>query len=182
MPIGRPYLVAVGVAILAIAAYLAIPKGKPAQPRASETQIRAMEAAALQRLRLPHEFKRLGNGCPVGLCYAISAPSGEVEALMPRLLRAAGLQPLGPLRAAEPVAQLEASHWSTASRDPLVLACKSISASPTSPLQTCQDAARVGPTLVNVLLRPYIACRKSVCVNLRKTEVVAWAVALPGGP
>lgn len=166
---------------MAVAAYLAVPKGKTAQPHVSQRQIQAMERAALRRLHLPRDFKRLAKGCEVGLCYQTSAPTGEVEALMPQLLRSAGMQPPGRLRAAEPVALLAAAHWATASRDPLVIACKPVSASPSDPLKMCQDAGRIGPTLVNVLVRPEIACEKRKCVNLRKTDVVAWAVALPDG-
>lgn len=181
VPLQWRYLVALGVAILALAAYLAVPKGSTAPPQVSQRQIHAMEGAALQRLRLPHDFTRSNKGCTAGLCYVTSARAGEVEALMPQLLRSAGMQPPGSFRAAEPVAQLKAAHWSTASRDPLVIACKRVSASPSDPLEMCQDAGRVGPTLVNVLIRPEIACRKRECVDLRRTQVIAWAAALPNG-
>lgn len=181
MLIQRRYVVALGVAILAIAAYVAVPKGTPRPPQVSPRQIRAMEQAALQRLRLPHDFKRVDRGCPVGRCYLTSTPAAEVVTLMPELMRSGGIQPLGRLRAAEPVAQLRAAHWSTASRDPLVIACKHLSTSPPGMLETCQDAGRVGPTVINVLVRPDVACHNRVCVNLRKTDVVTWSVALPSG-
>jgi hypothetical protein len=177
----RRYLAALGVAILAIAASLAIPKGNGSQPQVSQQQLRGMERAALQRLRPPRDFTRIDKGCTVDQCYLTSDSTGQVQALVPQFLRSSGLQPLGRLRAAEPVAQLEASHWSIAPGDSLVIACKRVSASASDPLETCQDAGRIGPTLVNVLVRPVVACQKRTCVNLRKTEVLAWSVALPDG-
>jgi hypothetical protein len=177
--VGRRYAVALCVAILAFVAYLAVPKHNAGRPQLSSSQLHAMEVAALQRLRLPQSFKRIGKGCHFGRCYLANAPASEVEAMMPGLLRSAGFQPPGGLIAAEPLAQLRADHWSTASRDPLVMACKR-STSRTSPLETCQDAGRIGSTLLNVLVRPAMACQKGTCVELPKAQVITWSAALPG--
>lgn len=168
------------MAILAFVAYVAVPKHNAARPQLSASQLHAMEVAALQRVRLPESFKRISKGCHIGRCYLANAPASEVEAMMPGLLRSAGFQPPGGLLAAEPIAKLRAEHWSTASRDPLVMACKRISTRGTSPLETCQDAGRIGSTLLNVLVRPVMACLKGSCVDLRKAQVITWAAALPG--
>ncbi len=180
MPVRRSYLVALGAAILAIAAYVAIPsQSAPSPPHLTSGQEHAMEAAALRRLGLPSSFKPISRGCSIGHCYLVKAPASAMEALMPHLMRSAGMQPLGRLRSAEPLAQLKAAHWSTASSDPLVIACKRISASPSDAPSACQDAARIGPTLVNALIRPSVVCRKQACVDQGLTEVVTWAVAYP---
>jgi hypothetical protein len=101
---------------------------------------------------------------------------------MPGLLRADGIQAPGQLRAAEPVAALKLAHWSIASHDPLVIACKTAHSSSGDPLNVCQDAGRVGTTLINILVTPYRACRNHSCVEPRTTEVVAWSMALPNNP
>jgi hypothetical protein len=178
--VGRRYAVALCVAILAFVAYVAVPKHSAGRAQLSTSQLHAMEVAALQRLRLPQSFKRLDKGCRIGRCYVANAPATEVEAMMPGLLRSAGFQPPGKLLAAEPIALLRADHWSTTSRDPLVMACKRISSSGTSPAETCQDAGRIGSTLLNVLVRPAVACPKGTCVELPKAQVTVWSAALPG--
>lgn len=175
--VGRRYLVVLCVAILGLVTYAAIPKHRAARSQVSSSRLHAMEAAALQRLRVPQSFKPMTKGCPIGRCYLAKVPAAKVEAMMPGLLRSAGFQPPGRLLAAEPIAKLKADHWSTASRDPLVIACKRLS---TSSLQTCQDAGRVGPTLLNVLIRPAVTCQKGTCVDLRRAEVITWSAALPG--
>lgn len=174
---GRRFVVVLCVAVLALVAYVAVPKHTSGHPQVSARQLHAMELAALQRLRLPQSFKAVGKGCHTGRCYLVDAPAAEVEAMMPGLLRSAGFQAPGRLLAAEPLAALRADHWSTASRDPLVMACKRVS---TSPVETCQDAGRIGSTLVNVLVRPAVACKKGSCVALRKAEVITWSAAVPG--
>jgi hypothetical protein len=176
---GRRYAVALCVAILAFVAYLAVPKHNAGHPQLSSSQLHSMEVAALQRLRLPKSFIRIGKGCHIGRCYLANASAPEVEAMMPGLLRSAGFRPPGKLLAAEPIARLRAEHWSTASRDPLIMACKRVATSGTSPLETCQDAGRIGSTLLNVLVRPVTACQKSSCVDLRKAQVITWSAALP---
>jgi hypothetical protein len=175
-------LLALCVAILAIVAYAAVPKHKAARQPASpsSSQLHAIEVAALNRLRFPSSFTRLAKPCPIGRCYIANAPVAEVEAMMPRLLRAAGFKPPGSLLAAEPIAKLRADGWTTQSHDALVMACKRVSTSTTSPVETCQDAGRVGPTLVNVLVRPAVPCHKGACLALGKAEVIAWSAALPG--
>jgi hypothetical protein len=177
--VGRRYLAVLGVAILAFIAYAAIPKHRGERSQVSSSRLHAMELGALQRLRLrlPESFKPVSKGCPIGRCYLASMPAPEVEAMMPGLLRSAGFQPPGRLLTAEPIAKLRADHWSTASRDPLVMACKRTS---TSILETCQDAGRTGSTLVNVLVRPAVACQHRTCVDVRKAEVITWSAALPG--
>jgi hypothetical protein len=178
MRIGRLYLVALGLAIVGLAAYAIVPKAKPSGP-VTEAQMRAMEHAALQRLRLPSDFVRVKKGCSSDRCYLVSSPSTQVVAAMPSLLRADGIQRPGPLRAAEPIAGLKLRHWSTASRDPLVIACTTTHSASGEPLGVCQDAGRVGSALLNVLVTPYRACSTHACVESRVTEVLAWAVALP---
>jgi hypothetical protein len=178
MRVGRLYLVALGLAIVGLAAYAAVPKSKPPAP-VSDAQARTMALRALHRLRLPSEFVRVAKGCSAGHCYLVAGSSTQVAARMPGLLRAAGLQRPGELRAAEPIAMLKAAHWSTASHDPLVIACKTVYTSSRQPLRICQDAGRIGPTLINVLVTPYRTCRHHTCVKPRLTEVVAWAVTLP---
>jgi hypothetical protein len=175
-------LLALCVAILAIVAYAAVPNHKAARQQASPSasQLHAMEVAALNRLRFPNTFSRLSKPCPIGRCYIANAPVAEVEAMMPHLLRAAGFRPPARLLAAEPIAKLKADGWTTQSPDPLVMACKRVSTSATSPVETCQDAGRVGPTLVNVLVRPAAPCHKGACLALGKAEVIAWSAALPG--
>jgi hypothetical protein len=177
----RPqYVIAAIVATLAIAVtYAAVQTGNTRPKQASARQIRAMEQAALRRLKLPAGFKRIVSGCKIGQCYLTSASASEVETLIPRLMGAAGMRPVGSLRAAEPVAALRASHWSTTSRDPLVIACRPLFLPAGGHIETCQDAARIGSTLINALTRPYFACQRRVCA--RRTELVTWAVTFPNG-
>jgi hypothetical protein len=139
-----------------------------------------METAALARLKFPQDFVRRANGCTTARCYVVAAPSQRVVSMMPGLLRSYGLQPPGSLRFAEPIAALKAGHWSTSSRDPLVIACKTSYSSSHAALTSCQDAGRVGDTLVNVLVRPYEPCNKESCAQPTKAEVLAWSAALPG--
>lgn len=178
MRVGRLYLVVLGLAVVGLAAYLVVPKAKPRGP-VTETQMQAMAHAAVQRLRLPREFVRVRKGCSADRCYLVSKQSTEIIAAMPSLLRADGFQRPGPLRAAEPVAGLKLRHWSTSSSDPLVIACTTTHGTSGGPLGVCQDAGRVGSTLLNVLVTPYRACSTRACVEPRVTEVLAWAVALP---
>jgi hypothetical protein len=178
--VGRRYVVALCVAILAIVAYAAVPRHKTAQPQASSGHLHAMEVAALNRLRLPHNFTRLTKGCAIGRCYLANAPVAAVQTMMPTLLRTAGFKPPGSLLAAEPISKLKADGWTTHSSDPLVMACKHISTSSISPIEKCQDAGRVGPTLVNVLVRSAKPCHKGACLALTKAEVITWSAALPG--
>src|SRR5207248_4432582 len=99
-------------------------------------------------------------------------------AIVPGLLRSAGVQPPGRLAQAEPVAQLRRAHWSTTTRDPLVVACKPTHIAGTT-LTQCQDAGRVGPTLINVLITPYHRCQDHTCAELNKTYVYAWSMEFP---
>jgi hypothetical protein len=154
---------------------------KSAQRQATDRQLRSMEAAALKRLKVPSSWVPIQHGCPGGHCYLVAAPSSRVVAQVPGVLRASGIQPPGSLRAAEPVALLRASHWSTASTDPLVVACKTIHAGSANGLAVCQDAGRVGPTLINVLVGPYQPCHRVTCSDPGKTKVYAWSVAYPTG-
>ena len=180
MRFGRPHAVALSIALVGIAAYLAVPKGHTkVAPQISERQLRAMELAAVHRLNLPRAFVRLEKDCMTGRCYLVSTPSTHVAAIMPGLLRAAGFQPVGRLISAEPVAMLKQDHWSTGSRDPLVIACRTEYASSGQPLGVCQDAGRVGPTLINVLVTPYHPCQKQTCADPRRTEVLVWSAAFP---
>jgi hypothetical protein len=143
--------------------------------------MRALETAALKRLKFPSGWARMERGCSPGQCYVVDRPSSTVVAEMPALLRASGIQPPGSFRVAEPVAMLRASHWSTASRDPLVIACRTIQTRGSAGLMVCQDAGRFGPTLVNVLVGPYQPCQKVSCSQPGRTEVHAWSVAYPTG-
>jgi len=166
------------LALVAVAAYAVVPRGNgSSQP--SQRQILAMQSAALQRLRFPSDFVRLARGCSTDRCYLVAAPASSVAAIMPGLLRTAGIQPPGALRAAEPIAQLRFSHWSTASRDPFVIACKTAYTPTHTALAICQDAGRVGQTLINVLVGPYQPCHTQACSDPSKTEVLAWSAALP---
>lgn len=178
MRVGRVYLVMLGLAVLGLAAYALVPKSKPAGP-VTEAQMRAMSRAAIQRLNLPGEFVRVRKGCSSDRCYLVSRPSTEIAAAMPTLLRADGFARPGRLRNAEPIAALKLSHWSTASRDPMVIACKTAHSSSGVPLSVCQDAGRVGSTLINLLVTPYRTCQHHSCIEPRVTEVVVWAVPLP---
>lgn len=179
MRIGRPYIAVLCLAVVALAVYLVVPKGATKSPPArSEAQLHSLELAALGQLRLPRQFVPLRKGCTVERCYVIDRPATEVAAMMPGLLRADGFEPLGRLKAAEPVAMLRLAHWSTASSDPLVVACRRVSVSG-APLTMCQDAGRVGQTLVNVLASPYQPCHKPSCTDARRTEVQAWSTAFP---
>lgn len=150
-----------------------------AQP--SERQLLAMQSAALGRLKLPDDFVPLSRGCTTDRCYLVAAPASDVTRLMPTLLRSAGIQPAGSLRAAEPVGLLKLAHWSTDSRDPLVIACKAIDTPAQRELSTCQDGGRVGQTLVNVLVKPYEPCNRQACTESGTTEVLTWATAFPSG-
>jgi hypothetical protein len=178
MRVGRLYLAALALAIVGVATYAIVPKAKPARP-VTEAQIQAMQHAAIARLRFPSDFVRVQKGCSIDRCYLVAKPSTQVVAIMPRLLRADGIEAPAQLRAAEPVAALKLAHWSTASRDPLVIACKTVYSPSRQPIGMCQDAGRIGTTLINVLVAPARGCRHHSCVEPRRTEVVAWAVALP---
>lgn len=182
MRLGRLYVAALCLALVGLVAYTAVPKHATGHPRpASGPQMRAMESAALERLHFPASFVRLSRGCPVGRCYLVRTPATRIVAIMPGLLRSAGLQRAGALRAAEPVAALRQTHWSTAFPDPLVIACKTVYTSARQPLGMCQDAGRFGATLVNVLVTPYAPCHQRSCVKPGMTEVIAWSVAFPTG-
>ena len=109
-----------------------------------------------------------------------AAIASRVASMMPGLLRSSGIQAPGALRAAEPVSALRAGHWATGFRDPMVIACRTSYTSAKALLTSCQDAGRVGKTLINVLVRPYASCAKQTCVQPGKAEVLAWATALPG--
>jgi hypothetical protein len=178
----RRFLMAAGLALLALVASIAfLGRGSSAPKRVTAAQIRSLEVAALQRLKFPSEFVRTTRGCPRGSCFLVDAPSTQVAAEVPALLRASGMKPPGSFRAAEPVALLKAAHWTTTSPDPLVVACKAIPVRGTGALVACQDGGRFGPTLVNVLVGPYQRCQKGTCSGPRKTEVQAWSVAYPTG-
>jgi len=176
-------VVALCATLVGLAAFVVAPKGGGSvNQRASERQILAMESAALQRLRFPADFVRIERGCSTARCYLVAGSASRVAATMPGLLRAAGVQPPGGLRTAEPVSLLRRAHWSTASRDPLVIACKTIYTRAERPLTACQDAGRVGQTLINVLIRPYQPCHSRTCSDPSKTEILAWSVAFPNNP
>jgi hypothetical protein len=177
----RPYVVALCLAIAAVGAGFASGMGHSKAKRApAERQLRAMEAAALTRLKFPQDFVRRTHACTTARCYVVAASSQRIASMMPGLLRSYGFQAAGSLRFAEPIAALKAGHWSTSSRDPLVIACKTSHSSSHAALISCQDAGRFGDTLVNVLVRPYEPCNKESCAQSTKTEVLAWSAALPG--
>lgn len=138
-----------------------------------------MEAAALSRLSLPRSYVRVEHGCAATRCYVVPLPAARVAAALPGLMRAAGIQAPGQLKSAEPIAQLRSAHWIVGSRDPLVLACKTVGTKAGWRQPVCQDAGRVGPTLVNVLVEPYQACHRPSCTDLGRSEVLTWAVAFP---
>jgi hypothetical protein len=138
-----------------------------------------MEASALARLNLPPSFVRLAKGCPTARCYVVGRPAERVAAMLPAMMRAAGIRPPGRLKSAEPLAQLRSAHWIVGSSDPLVMACKTVSTKAGWHQPVCQDAGRVGPTLVNVVVEPYQPCHQPSCTQLGRTEVLTWAVAVP---
>jgi hypothetical protein len=178
----RRFLMVGGLALVALVASIAfLGKGSSPPNQVTAGQIRSLEAAALKRLKFPSSFVRTGQGCSSGSCYVVAAPSTQVAGEVPALLRASGMKPPGSFRAAEPVALLKAAHWTATSSDPLIVACKAIPLSRTSALVACQDGARFGPTLVNVLVAPYQPCHNVTCSDPRKTEVHAWSVAYPTG-
>ena len=180
----RRYLVALGLVVVGLLAFLVSwsrSGGSNAARHVTERQMHVLETAALNRLKFPGGWVRIKRGCPAGRCYLVAAPSSTVVAQMPGLLRASAIEPPGSFRAAEPVSLLKASHWSTNSRDPLVIACKTISTRGVGGLAVCQDAGRFGPTLVNVLVGPYQPCHKITCSDPGRTKVYAWSAAYPTG-
>ena len=182
MPLRRRYVVLLGLAVVALVVSLAVSAGGGSKPP-TDRQLLAMELDALRRLRFPAEFVPTVNGCPRGRCYLVGRPADQVVADIPGLLRKSGIQPPGALRVAEPIALLKQGHWSTASRDPYVIACKTTSSPGQTPLTECQDAGRVGDlTLVNVLTAPYEACHRATCQDPRRTLVIAWSAAFPTIP
>ena len=166
--------------LVGLAAYVVAPKGgRGASQHASARQLLAMQSAALGRLRFPGDFVPIDRGCVGGRCYFVAAPAGRVAAIVSGLLRSVGVQPPGRLKAAEPVSLLRLAHWSTTSADPLVVACRTGYTPARMPLSECQDGGRVGQTLVNILIRPYQPCHNRSCSDPTRTEVFAWAIALP---
>ena len=167
--------------VLGLVVFVALRGSGTAHSHVTEQQVLAMQSSALNRLKFPASFVRVQRGCLKGRCYLVASPASRVTTMVPRLLRLAGMQTPGKLLAAEPVAMLRADHWSTASHDPLVVACKTTDTSAQLPLRTCQDGARIGQTLVNVLIAPYRPCGNATCADPRRTEVVTWSVAFPTG-
>jgi hypothetical protein len=167
------------VAVLAGAGLLVLHSGSSRKALPSPQQTRAMEASALRRLTFPRDFVRLAKGCPTAACYVVGRPAARVATLLPGMMRAAGIQAPGRLKFAEPLAQLRSAHWVTSSSDPLVLACKTVSTQSGWHEPVCQDAGRVGSTLVNVLVEPYQPCHQPSCTQLGRSEILTWAVALP---
>lgn len=183
MALGRGFLAALCLALVALVAFVAVSNGgRQLNQQASERQMAAMQSAAMKRLDFPGDFVRIDRGCSVSDCYLVASPASRVAAIVPRLLRAAGVQPPGRLLAAEPVSMLRLDHWSTTSSDPLVIGCKTTYTSADRPVSKCQDAGRVGQTLINVLIAPDQPCHDNTCSNPAKTEVFAWAVAFPNKP
>lgn len=172
-------MIALLVTVAAAVALLALRNGNSANRPSSPRQTQAMEAAALARLALPKGYVRLSHGCAASRCYVVGQPATRVAAALPGLMRGAGIKPPGQLRSAEPIAQLRSAHWVTGSNDPLVIACKTVAAKSGWHEPVCQDAGRVGPTLVNVLVEPYQPCHRPSCTQLGRSEVLAWAVAFP---
>lgn len=140
-----------------------------------------MQSSALARLHLPAAYVRTKTRCAASRCYVVASPSSRVAALMPGLLRSAGFQSPGRLKVAEPTALLRLTHWSIGSSDPYVVACKTVDTTAKAKLGVCQDAGRVGSTLVNVLVEPYQSCREPRCTEPGRTEVLTWSVANPTG-
>lgn len=178
--VGRWYVAALGVAIVSLGAFFLASSGNHSASRPpTARQLAALESDALRRLDFPSAFVPLRRGCLAKRCYLVSAPAAQVAARMPGLLRSAGFASAGELRVAEPVAMLRQAHWSTNSRDPLVIACKTTSVPGKGPMTQCQDAGRIGQTLVNVLVMPFQPCSSQSCADPRRAEVLAFAVAYP---
>jgi hypothetical protein len=178
--IGRWYIAALGLAIVALGAFLLAWSGQAKPTRApTARELARLETGALRRFRLPGRFVPLTRGCLARRCYFVAMPSAQVAAEMPALLRARGFERPGRLRLAEPVALLRQSHWSTASRDPLVIACKTTYVPGKGRLTRCQDAGRTGETLLNVLIVPFQPCRSQACADPHASEVLTSAVADP---
>ena len=113
----RWYLVALGVALVALAAARVAGVGSSSGKPLSAGQMRALEIAALERLKFPSTFVRTDSGCMTGRCYVVAAPASQVTSLVPGIMRAHGMQPPGSLRSAEPVAALRLAGARQEQRD-----------------------------------------------------------------
>lgn len=181
MSIHRSYAVALGLVIIAAVVALATSSHSSSKSKAlTKQQIAALEASTLQRVKFPSDFVRVERGCSRGRCYIVNTSPSHVVATVPALLRSAGFQPVGSLRAAEPIALLKKAHWTTTNADPLTIACRTQYTVNHTPETECQDAGRIGQTLVNVLVGPYHLCDSRSCAGQpSKTGVLAWAVTIP---
>lgn len=178
MSLRRPYAAALGLAVIAAIVGLAISSSSKSTKPLTDKQIAALEAAAIQRVKLPASFVRVRHGCAQARCYTVDAPPSDVVPAVPRLLRSAGFQPLGSLSATEPVGLLEHTGW-RASSDPMVVACRTIRAPNHTSVSECQEAGRVGQTLLNVLIEPEVSCNAHACAQKLRTRILAWAVTVP---
>jgi hypothetical protein len=178
--VGRSYLAVLGVAVVALAAALIADVGGSASNKPlTAHQMMALELGALQRVKFPSSFVSTRQGCMTGRCYVVAAPSSRLATLMPGIMRAHRVQPPGALRSAEPITALRKAHWSTASADPYVVACKTGYTPSHAAMTSCQDGYRVGQTLVNVLVSPYQPCANHACSDPSKSLVSEWSVTLP---
>lgn len=188
MGLRRGYIIALGVTVIAGIAAVLVPHGaKGLDPEHRAQQAADVSArrhfpeamAALQRLQVPSDFRRITAGCVWYRCYVAPQRTERVARELPAMLRSIGafnartrllqarMQALGGAmnRAVAPVYQ--EGHIAA----PSLVGCSPASNARVGTWTRCAYAAIIADNSIAVFLGPYLACHPGPCRWTNKSEV-----------
>lgn len=195
MGLRRGYVIALAVAVIAAVASIAIPKGA----NGLDPEARALQAAdalarrhlpeamaALQRLAVPRDFRRITAGCMWYRCYVVPERTTQAAPELRGILRSIGalnartrllqarMRALGAVvnRVEAPVYQ----HVHVAA--PKVTGCSTVYNPREGVWTRCAYPAIIADNNIAVFLGPYLACHPRPCRWTNESEV---AVTAPSG-
>jgi hypothetical protein len=192
MRIGRGYVIALAVAILAtvasvIAAGTNTGGSQPAGAKAAQAaqalalQHRPAAIASLQRVTVPADFRLLTTGCHWYRCYAAAQPTPQVAATIPAIMRSIGADNAESARLATALGTAAAASKSQAALERLgihahasrVPGCTTAYDTVHGLWAHCEEPAVIHDNVVAVFLTPYFDCptAHARCHWTNETEV-----------
>lgn len=194
MRVHRGYVVALCLAVAAAAASFLSPSRNGEDP-----ELKAQQAAlalarqhlpqamtALERLKVPGDFRRLTTGCHWYRCYVVAKPTPQVAPTLPGILRSVGAvnpqsrhlqEMMEKLNAGVEQATLPAFR-SSHINPPKVVGCNTSYNSREGVSLLCAYPAVIQDNAISFSLGPYFACPPSPCRWTNESEV---SISFPSG-
>lgn len=192
MQVRRGFLIALALAVLTGVAGVVVAGGRSSDPEAAQIKaVRAAQAlarkhlpaamAALHRLRVPADFRRLTIGCHWYRCYVVSQPASRVAPVLPSIMRSIGADnpktrrldaELG-VRAAPLQSEPMLKHLGIRAQASRVEGCATGYNRRHGVWVHCDEPAVIDDNIVSVFLGPHFACGASPshCRWTNQTEV-----------